>query len=297
DDLTKKQLALETLNDRLGQVDELAKKTSWQMDALKQSRQDLDALRAEVQEFYKSHAEISKLRDKLGSDRLALEAFGDRMTALSTRAPELEAKMDAILGKMAPVEEATAKATRLNESVVELDAQIGRVSARVPFVEKFETRLDGLNALSAEVDRKLTEQLARRTELETLRAQCDGLAEQMVDAQSKLESVRQLQQRLVPLVAELNHLRTEVGGASERINTVKLDEAAVLEQEKRLTELTSAGRAIAADVAERVRQMQALSEELARSTAIKDEMLAELDRVQSRQRDTVGQIQASEDQL
>ena len=69
DELTKKQLALETLHERLGQVDELAKKTTWQMDALTQSRQDLDVLRKEVQEFYKSHAEIAQLRDKLGADR------------------------------------------------------------------------------------------------------------------------------------------------------------------------------------------------------------------------------------
>ena len=68
DDLTKKQLALETLHERLAQVDELAKKTSWQMDSLKQSRQDLDVLRKEVQDFYKSHAEIAQLRDKLGAD-------------------------------------------------------------------------------------------------------------------------------------------------------------------------------------------------------------------------------------
>ena len=33
DELTKKQLSLETLHERLGQVDDLAKKTSWQMDS------------------------------------------------------------------------------------------------------------------------------------------------------------------------------------------------------------------------------------------------------------------------
>src|SRR5580765_1065992 len=76
DDLTKKQTQLETLNDRLGQVDEMAKKASWQMDALKQTRQDLEVLKTDVQAFYKSHAEIAQLRDKLGADRQALEAFG-----------------------------------------------------------------------------------------------------------------------------------------------------------------------------------------------------------------------------
>src|SRR4051812_45402915 len=70
DELTKKQLALENLNERLGQVDELAKKTSWQLDSLRQSRQDLDALRKEIQEFYTSHGEAAKLADKLGADRV-----------------------------------------------------------------------------------------------------------------------------------------------------------------------------------------------------------------------------------
>src|SRR5207237_250784 len=53
----------------------------------------------------------------------------------------------------------------------------------------------------------------------------------------------------------------------------------------------------ARSAAERASQRQFISEKLARSTAMKDELLAELDRVQSRQRDTVSQIQASEDQL
>src|SRR5262245_43480184 len=146
DDLTKKQLSLEALHERLGQVDDLAKKTSWQMDALRQSRQDLDVLRKDIQDFYKSHAEAAKLGDRLGADRLALEAFGDRMTAMSMQAPELEAKMDAILGKLKLVEEGAQKATRLHESVAELDAQISRVSSRVPYVEKLEGRLNSLNA-------------------------------------------------------------------------------------------------------------------------------------------------------
>ena len=78
---------------------------------------------------------------------------------------------------------------------------------------------------------------------------------------------------------------------------MKHDEATVIEQEARFAELVEAEPGVAADVAERTRQMQTLSEELARSTGIKEELMVELDRVQGRQRDTVGQIQASEDQL
>src|SRR5262249_48347858 len=98
DDLTRKQLTLETLHEKLAEVDGLAKRASWQADALRQSRADLDVLRKEIQQFYASHADIAKLSDKLGADRQALEAVGERITGFQSKAPELEAKMDAILG-------------------------------------------------------------------------------------------------------------------------------------------------------------------------------------------------------
>src|SRR5438094_4302806 len=41
DELTRRQLALESMRDRLAEVDDLAKKTAWQMEWLKQTRQDL----------------------------------------------------------------------------------------------------------------------------------------------------------------------------------------------------------------------------------------------------------------
>src|SRR5215470_12891159 len=119
----------------------------------------------------------------------------------------------------------------------------------------------------------------------------------MADAQHKLDDVRALQQRLVPLVAELNTLRKEIKTAQERIDSVKVDKDTITAQTARFGELVEASRDIASDVAERTRQMQALSEELIRSTSVKDELMSELDRVQNRQRDAVGQIQASEDQL
>src|SRR5438093_2852517 len=92
DELTKKQLSLETLHEQLGLVDELAKKTSWQMDSLRQSRQDLEALRKEGQEFYKTHADIAKLGHRLEADRLGLEGFGELMAASPARAPAPGAK-------------------------------------------------------------------------------------------------------------------------------------------------------------------------------------------------------------
>ena len=164
-------------------------------------------------------------------------------------------------------------------------------------VESVETRLDGLNAISAEVDRKLEEQLARRVELDTLKVACEGMAAQLVDAQHQLEDVRTLGRTLVPLVADVNQLRTDIATARDRMSDVKYDEVTIVDQQKRLAELVAASRAVAADVAERSRQMHALSEDLARSARVKDELLAELDGVQVRQRDAVSQIHAAEDQL
>src|SRR5436190_10464108 len=104
DELTKKQASLETLSERLEQVEDVSKRTAAQYDSLKQSRQDLETLRKDIQEFHKSHVEIAQLRDKLAADRAALEAFGDRLTSFRTRTPELEATMDAIHGKHGQVE-------------------------------------------------------------------------------------------------------------------------------------------------------------------------------------------------
>ena len=97
--------------------------------------------------------------------------------------------------------------------------------------------------------------------------QCDGLAAQMVDAQHKLDAVRTLQGSLVPLVAGVKQAEggDYRGGEAPRRRAVHARRPS-LEQEKRYAELVAASKAVATDVAERTRQMQALGEELARST-------------------------------
>src|SRR5919108_205440 len=98
------------LNDRLAQMDELTKRTAAQYDSLRQSRQDLDALRKEIHDFHRSHAEVSQLRDRLAADRASLEAFGERMSAFMARTPQLESTMDAINAKLALVDAGTKTA-------------------------------------------------------------------------------------------------------------------------------------------------------------------------------------------
>lgn len=230
-------------------------------------------------------------------DLAALEAFGDRLTSFRARTPELEATMDAILGKLALVEDGTKQATRLGEVASELDAQLTRVTSRVQFVEKLEGRINTLHAVTSEVDRKLAEQLARRAELDTLKTQCDGVIAHMLDAQQKIEGVAALQAKILPMDNRLAILHDRLEKIGARIKSVQRDDAVLTEQQARLTEMVEAGRSLAADTAERMKQTQTLTEELGRSTGIKDELIAELARIQARQRDAVAQAEAAEDQL
>lgn len=297
DEMTRKQGALEALSERLAQVDEMGRRTQAQAEALKQARQDLDRLRTDMADFHKAHAEAAQLRDKLSADRAALEAFGERATTLLSRTPELESKMDAVLSKMATVEEGTKAATRLGELAAELDAQLTRVGARLQFIEKLEGRINNLHVVTSDVDRKLTDQLARRNEVESLKSLCDTLGTQVVDVQQKLDSVAAMQTRLVPITAQVAALQQSIEKSDQLVQSVKQDEAVVHDQKARLTELVEQGRNLAAETAERLKQVQTVSDELSRAGAIKEELLTELARVQARQRDAVTQTEAAEDQL
>ena len=79
----------------------------------------------------------------------------------------------------------------------------------------------------------------------------------------------------MPLVADVTKLQSEIAAAGAEIDATRFGTAAIIEQEKRYVELVNASTAVAHEVAERSRQMQALAEELARSAKVKDEMIAE----------------------
>jgi chromosome segregation ATPase len=297
DDMARKQSALEALNERLSQVDEMGRRTQAQFEALKQSRQELEQLRADIAEFHKAHAAAAQLRDKLSADRASLEAFGERATTLLSRTPELESKMDAVLSKMATVDEGTKAATRLGELTAELDAQLTRVGSRLQFIEKLEGRINNLHVVTSDVDRKLTEQLARRNEVEGLKGLCDTLGTQVVDVQQKLDGVAAMQNRLAPITSQVAALQHSLEKSEQLAQSVKQEEAVVHEQKARLTELVEQGRSLAAETGERLKQVQTVTEDLSRAAAIKEELMTELARVQSKQRDAVTQTEAAEDQL
>ena len=81
DELTQKQMSLDSLHERFAQLDELSKKAVVaDRDAASRAARTSTSCATDVQEFYKSHAEIAMLRDKLGcrSPRRS-KSFGERM--------------------------------------------------------------------------------------------------------------------------------------------------------------------------------------------------------------------------
>ena len=297
EELARRQSGLDALAGQLAQVEGLGKRTAAQHESLLQSQKDIEAVRLELTEFHKAHAEAVQLRDKLAVDRAALDAFGERTATMLSRTPDLEARMDAVLGKLARVDEGDKSATRLGELAAELDAQVARVGARLQFVEKLDERVNGLHVVTAEVEQKLAQQLARRAEVESLKNLCDTLATQVVDVQQKLEGVSALQGRVLPVASQVATLLQTLERSQQLVAAIKTDEAAVQQQQATLAELVEQGRALAAETAERLKQARAVSDDLDRAAALKEVVLAELARVQGRQRDAVAQTDVADDQI
>jgi chromosome segregation ATPase len=101
----------------------------------------------------------------------------------------------------------------------------------------------------------------------------------------------------MPLANRLDVLQSQLDKAQARFKEVIRDEATINEQQVRIAELAETGRTLAGEAAERMKQVQALGDELNRSSAVKDELIAELARIQARQRDAVAQAEAAEDQI
>ncbi|MCA1650172.1 MAG: hypothetical protein LC753_07770 [Acidobacteria bacterium] len=83
EDLQRKHVALESLQEALGQVDALGKKTARQYETLTRSREHLETLRKDIDAFYTSHAAAVELRDGFAADRAAQDAFLERRSSSS----------------------------------------------------------------------------------------------------------------------------------------------------------------------------------------------------------------------
>ena len=139
--------------------------------------------------------------------------------------------------------------------------------ARTQFVDKLEARIDGMHTLAAEVDGKLAEQLSRRSELDTLKSQCDSILARTLDAEQKIESVEAQQRKLLPVTNRVSTLEARIEAAHSRVKEIQQDEAVLREQETRLAEYVEANRALADETSARMKQTQALNDELTRAAA------------------------------
>jgi chromosome segregation ATPase len=297
DELSRKQAALEELRSELDRVDTLARHANGQMDALRKSQADLDALRQELHELTVTQATVSTLSENLKTEREALLAFDDRMSAMSSRASTLDTKMDVVLRQLPLIEAGAQKADQIGRHVASIDWQLDAVERRLPILENIEGRLDRLGEVSATVDTRLKEQLARRAELETLKTNCDEVADRAGEIQQRLEGVRLAQSRLLPLVESVDRLQRDIEAARVAFQSVARDEAYVVEQEKRFTDLLATSRTITSEVGDRVEEVRRLGEELNKAAGVKDALLTELAQAQVRQHDVIAKAQTAEGQL
>ena len=297
DELQERQHELDSLQERLGQVEELSKTNRWHYDNLTKSQEVLEQARQDIEAFYVSHAEAAKLREQLGVDRTALEGFLGRVDSFKSQMPDLDARMNAIVNKLSIVDEGTQKAAALATTAGVLEQQMARIAVQQQHVDMVEGRLNALHDLSRTVDGQIAEQVGRRQEIDALRNRCDGLTIQVTDAQHKLEAVAALQHKLLPITTHVKTLSQQLEMTQNQFKNAQKSEEEILEQGRRLTELQTALRDVAGDVQARLKEVQGLSDELGRSTAIRDELVEELGRVQFRQREVGANLLASEDQL
>jgi chromosome segregation ATPase len=240
---------------------------------------------------------VARLQDKVASDLSAFETLAGRVSTFTAQAPELESKINSLLAEFRVIDEGTQTAARTKELVSELDAQLTRVTARSQFVEHLEKRLNTLNEMTADVDHRMQDLLTRRADLESVEARCDSISALIVEAEHKLEAVTSSQAKLLPLTTDVKQLETQLAVALSRLKDLERDEAGLRDHERRLNEVADSNRILASQMADRLRQMQNLNQELSRASAVKDELLGELSTVRSQQQETLACITASADQL
>ena len=122
---------------------------------------------------------------------------------MARRQSELEARQDAVLGKMTLVDEGQPSARHLSELEAELDAQVARVEARLDLLGRIEQRMGEAQRVATRVERQLAEQAQRRGEIDTLRLSFDTLTQQALAAQKQLDDVAATQRRLLPMTDQV----------------------------------------------------------------------------------------------
>lgn len=293
----EKQGALEALEKSLAHVDNLARSTAARYEAVAANRQHLDRVREEMDAFRTTHTEAVRMRDALNSDRMALEAFIQRMNEFNAEVPELQARMDGVVGRMGVLEEANRKADVLASTADALEQRATRLGAQRQLVEQVEHRLAKLNDLVAETDGKLKEQHARRAEMEALENDIDRVSIRVTETRQKLEDVATAEEMLAPLHDKLAAFEHRISQASGRVESLRVSDAELVGQERRLVELLAESRAAAVAAADRLSQVQSLTTQLEKSEDLKADLFAELARVEAKQKDVAVHLETADEQV
>jgi archaellum component FlaC len=173
--------------------------------------------------------------DSLGSAyRGLLAQAGD----VALKQAELEARLDAALGKVAVVERADKLAAHLGDIEAELDAQLKRVEGRLQFIGRLEERVGTLQAAASNAEGQLAALLARRADAERLQTLCDSLTAQMADAQRDLQFVTEHRADVSQLRASTEDLLGRATDTDAKIVQIEQRRKTVEDVEQRANHIT-----------------------------------------------------------
>lgn len=295
--LARRQTALDQLADQLSMVEALGRRTEAQLESLKRTQDELEAMRTEMAGLRKSYADVGVLRDSLTKDRAALEEFVQRTQSMIGRTPEIETRLQSLLDQMGLLEQGNAAAERLAATTRTLNEGLEQVTKRTEFVEKLGERVNALFVMSGHVETRLVALAAQRSEADDLARQCISLGTQIAMANQQLDALSTQQARLLPLTAEVERLGQDLQGTRAAIEAIKQEEATARQQRDRLADLVEQATRQAGATGEQLERLRALGESLAHVSGRREEVLAELSQVQARQADALAQISVTEDQL
>ena len=185
DEFGERQTGLETAQEQLARVQDMAPQATAQYESLRQSQAEFDRHIARV-------AETAKF----------VEVFEGRLDALQTAATET---VKTLLGQ-------TEELGRKQAGLATLSEQLARVTERIQFVETLEGRLNALHAVASDVDQKV---VVHRVSLETLKHERTALEEFRHELQQSHDELKQITQSMDQALA----VRTELEQLAEHVNT------------------------------------------------------------------------------
>ena len=296
-ELSRRRAEVDTLAERLADVDATAREAEARHAGLESGRQRLEGLRAELEAIHTLYASAAGLCTQLNADRMALESAGENIARFAVRAPAIENQLDTVLEKLRLLDDADRMAERTRETIIQLEAGLERSCDKLQFVEKVERRLNGLHTLNTEVGRRMEEQLVRRADLEGIRTRTDEISAHISDAHQKLGAIRTAQEQLPAMLECAATLGRDIEQLETRMNGLKRSETDLADQEQRLDALVAASRDQHVAIAERTTHLEALADELNRGSLLRNELIADLSRVQAQHQETAVRMAATAEQL